>query len=51
MVVADRDACPDLDVFAAGLRDELAALRKEMSAAAPQPQRRGASGAVLPRRG
>jgi diacylglycerol O-acyltransferase len=26
MLVADRDACPDLDVFAAGVRDELRAL-------------------------
>ena len=36
--VADRDACPDLDVFAAGVRAELAALA---GAAAPRPVAHG----------
>ncbi len=32
--VADRDACPDIDVFAAGVRDELQALDVELRASA-----------------
>jgi hypothetical protein len=32
MVVADRDAYPDLDIFVAGVRDELRALAAATSA-------------------
>jgi hypothetical protein len=34
MVVADRDTCPDLDVFTAGVRAELSALEHELRTSA-----------------
>jgi hypothetical protein len=38
MVVADRDAYPDLDIFIAGVRDDLRALVARTSAE-PRPAR------------
>jgi diacylglycerol O-acyltransferase / wax synthase len=37
MAIADQDACPDLDVFAASAQDELQALA---AATGPRPDRR-----------
>jgi diacylglycerol O-acyltransferase len=45
-VVADRDAYPDIDVFAAGVRDELQALEASTHAA---PGRPGADGSPIAR--
>jgi diacylglycerol O-acyltransferase len=40
MAVADQDACPDLDVFAASAQDELAALAAAMQITPDRHQQR-----------